>query len=149
MQDDDTENLVEMLAGHVNGVIRALLVAGRRGAPAEGRIPFNPLYFNILRTLGAAGPCRPSFIAAHLSVPRTTISTAIKSAALRSLIEATPDKDDGRAMSLSLSSEGREVLDAILRQDLRNSAAMLEALAPDEREDFVRALEKVVKGISS
>lgn len=138
-----------MLAGHVNGVIRALLVAGRRGAPAEGRLPFNPLYFNVLRTIGAQGPCRPSYIADHLAVPRTTISTAIKTAALRSLIETAPDENDGRAMSLTLSKEGRDVVDAILRQDLRNSTAMLEALDPNERQDFVRALEKVVTGISS
>ena len=70
---DDTQT--DTLMGHVNAIMRALLVAAKRGAPAEGQLPFNPLYFNILRVVGARGRVRPSQIADELSVSRTTIST--------------------------------------------------------------------------
>lgn len=145
---DVSEELTRELARHVNGIIRALLVAGRRGPPAEGRIPFNPLYFNILRTLDADGPCRPSHVAERLMVPRTTVSTAMKALARRGLINAGPDAADGRALSLALTQEGRAVLAAILRQDRRNAAAMLEALDPGERAAFVAALGKVTRGVA-
>ncbi|MEM7546328.1 MAG: MarR family winged helix-turn-helix transcriptional regulator [Pseudomonadota bacterium] len=144
--DDD---LASALAGHVNGIIRALLVAGRQGAPAEGRIPFNPLYFNILRTLGADGPCRPSFIADRLAVPRTTMSTAIKALTRKKLITTSVDEADRRATALSLSAGGQSVLDAILRQDLRNATAMLTILDKEERAAFVAAIGKVATGISA
>ncbi|MEM9010779.1 MAG: MarR family transcriptional regulator [Pseudomonadota bacterium] len=139
---------VEALAGHVNLIIRALLVAGRSGAPAEGRIPFNPLYFNMLRCLDREGAARPSRLADMLLVPRTTISTAVKALAGRGLVATAADRQDGRALSISLTEEGREILEAILRQDRRNAAAMLSALAEEERDAFVAALGKVAKGVS-
>ncbi len=143
-QDDRTEELT----GYVSLIIRALLVAGRNGAPAEGRIPFNPLYFHMLRILGDTGGTRPSAIADGLSVPRTTISTAVKALGKRGLVQTSADKTDGRALSVSLTQEGREVLDAILRQDTRNSAAMLATLDESERDAFVRALGKVARGLN-
>ena len=81
-------------------------------------------------------------------VPRTTISTAVKALARRGLIDTHPDAKDGRALSLTLSEEGHGVLAAILRQDRRNSAAMLEALDADERAAFVAAVGKVARGIT-
>ncbi|MEL6921761.1 MAG: MarR family transcriptional regulator [Pseudomonadota bacterium] len=142
------ETLIDELTGHVNLIIRALLVAGRKGAPAEGRIPFNPLYFNVLRILGANGPSRPSYLADALSVPRTTMSTATKALINRGLIQTSADSEDKRALSLSLTIAGEEVLDAILRQDRRNSEAMLDTLNCDEREAFVAAIGKVARGVN-
>ncbi len=49
----------------------------------------------------------------------------------------------------STGDEGPDVLDAILRQDHRNAAAMLDALDIQEREAFVQALGKVVLGINA
>lgn len=147
-QDRIDDEHTDELAGHLNGIIRALLVAGRRGAPAEGRIPFNPLYFNILRVLKSDGPCRPSQVAEFLAVPRTTMSTAVKALTRKGLIIASKDQADGRAIALSLSDEGKEVLAAILRQDKRNSQAMLAALDSDEREAFVKAIGKIADKIN-
>lgn len=144
MSDDA---LVDELAGHVNLIIRALLVAGRQGAPAEGRLPFNPLYFNILRIVGREGPVRPSRIAGDLSVPRTTVSAAVKALAKRELLSTGADATDGRALAVRLTDQGTDVLDAILRQDRRNAAAMLRALDETERRTFVRAIGRVAHGV--
>lgn len=135
------------LAAHISTIIKALLVAGRRGAPAEGRIPFNPLYFHMLRILGSEGNARPSQLADSLSVPRTTISTAVKALQNRNLVKTSADRTDGRALSVELTAEGKEVLDAILRQDQRNADAMLSALEEDERDTFIRLIGKVAGGV--
>lgn len=145
MTDDDA---IETLAGHISMIIGALLVAGRNGAPAEGRIPFNPLYFHLLRILGSDGAVRPSYLADRLSVPRTTISTAIKALQKRGLLDTAADQTDGRALSVTLTDEGREVLEAILRQDRRNAAAMLSALDEPDKAAFIDALGKVARGVS-
>ena len=139
---------IDALTGHVSQIIRALLVAGRNGAPAEGRIPFNPLYFHMLRMIGAGQGVRPSDLADALSVPRTTISTAVKSLVGRGLVQTEADKSDGRALNLTPTPEGHEVVEAILRQDRRNAAAMLAALAPEDREAFVAAIGQVAAGLS-
>ena len=143
------EALADALADHVNLIVRALLVAGREGAPMEERLPFNPLYFNILRVLGREGALRPSRLADALTVPRTTISTAVKALAKRGLVATRADETDGRAMAVELTAQGRDVLEAILRQDKRNAAAMLAALGAEERDLFVRTIGKVAKAIGS
>ena len=144
---DDAQ--AEDLMGHVNAIMRALLVAARSGAPAEGQLPFNPLHFNILRVVGAKGSIRPSQIADELKVSRTTISTAVKSLLKRGLLDASADVSDGRALHLNLSNEGQAVRDAILRQDKRNAAAMLDTLDRSERDAFVSTMGKVARGLSA
>ena len=136
------------LATHLNMIIRALLVAHRNGAPAEGRIPFNPLYFNILRLLDRPGGVRPSQIAERLQVPRTTVSTALKALEGRGLVKSSPDAADGRAIAISLTADGRDILQAILRQDHRNATAMLDALDEAERNRFVATVGKVAAGLA-
>lgn len=143
---DDTQ--ADTLMGHVNAIMRALLVAAKRGAPAEGQLPFNPLYFNILRVVGARGRVRPSQIADELSVSRTTISTAVKALQRRGLLDVSADASDRRALHLTLSAAGKATRDAILRQDKRNAAAMLETLAPSERDAFVTTMGTVARGLS-
>ena len=128
------------LGHYLNLIIRALLVAGKQGAPAEGLIPFNPLYFNMLRILQAEGSCRPSYLADALSVPRTTISTAVTSLVKRGIVQTDKDKHDGRAVSLSLTAQGAAVIAAIIRQDLRNADAMLSALDDAEQMALLSAL---------
>lgn len=144
MSDDRTKEL----GLYLNLIIRALLVAGKQGAPAEGLIPFNPLYFNMLRILQAERHCRPSHLADVLSVPRTTISTAVTSLVKRGIILSEKDKDDGRAVVLSLTEQGSEVIAAIIRQDLRNAGAMLSALDGTEQKALLSALAKVSKHLS-
>ncbi|MEM8849633.1 MAG: MarR family transcriptional regulator [Pseudomonadota bacterium] len=139
---------VDRVAQAVSGIIRALLVAGRKGAPAEGRLPFNPLYFHMLRHLRGNGPSRPSDIADQLSVSRTTLSTAAKALTGRGLLGRAPDPKDGRAHVLTLTQDGEEAVEAIMRQDRRNAQAMLDNLPdPKERAVFVAALERVASGL--
>lgn len=145
MSSNETGALVD----HMSAIIRALLVAGRAGAPAEGQLPFNPLYFQILRTTAAAGALRPSALADLLSVPRSTISTALTALQRRGLLSTEPDPSDGRALIVRLSKEGTEVVEAILRQDRRNATLMLEGLAANERAEFVRLTGKVAQALSS
>lgn len=142
------KEIVDDLAGSVSLIIKALLVSGRQGAPAEGRIPFNPLYFHLMRALDRDGPTRPSDIADALAVPRTTISTAVKALQKRDLLATAPDETDGRAITVDLTSEGKDVVSAILRQDHKNALAMLSALQNDERETFVRLLGKIAQTIN-
>lgn len=140
---DMKKNLTDDLADHISLIIKALLIAGRKGAPAEGRLPFNPLYFHLLRQLSQRGRARPSDLAADLSVARTTISTAIKALQKRELVTTKPDASDGRAISVLLTDQGDEVVKAIQRQDQRNASATLAAIDPDQRAGLVAMLGQI------
>ncbi|RED13192.1 MarR family winged helix-turn-helix transcriptional regulator [Pontivivens insulae] len=136
------------LAAAISGIIGALLVAGRKGAPAEGLLPFNPLYFHMLRFLAREGDQRPTVLLKALGAPKTTISSATSALEKRGLIERRADPDDGRARLLHLTDAGQEVVAAIERQDLRNATAMLEALDEESVDGFVEAIEQVSAHIS-
>ena len=137
----------EELADHISVIIRALLVSGRQGAPAEGRLAFNPLHFHMLRIIGAGETSRPSDLADDLAVPRTTVSAAVKALQKKGLVRTAPDKSDGRAISISLTGDGRDVLAAIRRQDHRNASAMLGALPEKDRPAFLEAMGRIARTI--
>lgn len=134
---------IDRLRQSIHLLIRALLVSGRAGAPAEGKIPFNPLYFHILGVLMEADAMRPSDLALLLGVPRSTLSTASKALQSRGLVEQSADPDDGRAQILRLSEEGKDVAMAIKRQDRKNMKIMLEVIDPKRRRIVVDALEEI------
>ena len=141
------EDRRDALAEAISGIIGALLVAGRKGAPAEGLLPFNPLYFHMLRRLWTA-PSRPSALADGLGVSRTTLSTAARALETRGLVARGADPGDARAVLLRLTDEGRVVVAAIRRQDRRNAEAMLRLLEPGDRAAFVAAARRIAEGLS-
>lgn len=129
-------------------IVRAFLVTGRAGSPAEGRIPFNPLYFNILVFIRENGSTAPMALASVLGVARTTLSTASKALETRGLVAKHPNAQDKRSHNLVLTEEGEQVADAILRQDLRNADAILNALDKADADTFVQLLEQAANKLS-
>lgn len=140
---------IERLRLVVHALIRAFLVSGRAGSPAQGRLPFNPLYFHMLGHIRENGPTRPSALANVLEVPKTTISTASKALQNRGLIEQARDPEDGRAQLLALTRDGMATANAILQQDLANMQILLSQLSPDAHAPLLDQLEKVVAGVLS
>jgi len=134
---------IDRLRQSIHLLIRVLLVAGRAGAPAEGKIPFNPLYFHILGVLLEKETMRPSELAKLLGVPKSTLSTASKALQSRGLLEQSADPEDGRAQILSLSHDGKDVANAIRRQDGKNMKLMLEIIEPKRRATVIDALEEI------
>ncbi len=136
----------ERVARAVGAIVQAFLIEGRRGAPAEGRLRFNPLHFHLLTALHDA-PRRPSDLAEALGVARTTLSTAAEKLARDGLLEKTRASDDGRGVTLTLTGDGRETAAAIERQNLRNAAAMIAPLNKTERRAIIPLLERVAEAL--
>ena len=140
---------IERTANAIQMILRSFLVAGRAGLPAEGKIPFNPLYFNILRMIDQAGTMRASTLVKTLETPKTTISTALAALRKRGLLTQQKDPSDGRAQIVKLTKDGTDLAQSIRRQDLKNSAVLL-ALAGDARRDLlIEILEDIARQISA
>ncbi len=148
MSTPPSDRDVERLTGAVHLLIRALLIAGRAGQPAEGKLPFNALYFHMLGVLYERGALRPSHLASTLNVARTTLSTASKALQKRGLVQQTVDPQDGRAHLLRLTVEGRDITEAIRRQDRRNMRSLLERVDPERRNIVIEVLEQVSEEVS-
>ncbi|MEM1380843.1 MAG: MarR family transcriptional regulator [Pseudomonadota bacterium] len=138
----------ERLAEAVGTLVRAFLVAGRAGQPAEGRLPFNPLNFHVLERLIDEGPARPSDLAAYLGVSRSTLSSALSALERRGLVIKDQDPDDGRAKQISLTDEGKATGEAIKRQNLLNAGVMLALVADEDRKSLSDLMGTVASGLS-
>ncbi|NRA30057.1 MAG: MarR family transcriptional regulator [Parvularculaceae bacterium] len=136
----------ERLAAAVGMLVRTFLVAGRAGAPAEGKLPFNPLNFHLLEELLAHGATRPSDLAQLLGVPRSTISSALSALERRGLVEKARDTNDGRAKLIALTAEGFDVAEAIKRQNRLNAGVLL-ALLDEDAGQYVELMERVGVGL--
>ncbi len=139
---------IERLAAAVHVLMRELLVVGRAGQPAEGKIPFNPLYFHILGLLREHKTARPSELAESLGVARTTLSTATRALAGRGLISQSKDPEDGRAQIVSLTEEGRKTVAAIRRQDQKNMKLLIELVPESDRASTITVLEQLANRLS-
>jgi DNA-binding MarR family transcriptional regulator len=133
----------EKLAGVLHTFVHVFLVAERSGAPAEGKLKFNPLHFHILGRLSQQGTLRSSTLAEQLGVRRSTLSSAAERLFGLGLVMRHEDPSDGRAVLFALTPEGQATADAIKRQDLRNAATLLDQLTFEERSAFVPLMEKV------
>lgn len=138
---------VDALAATIRVVVQTFLVQGRKGAPAEGRLKFNPLHFGLLGWLHDEGPTRPSELAGVLGVPRSTLSSVSDALSRKGLLAREADPADGRAHVLALSELGRETVEAMRRQDDRNAAAILEALTEEERAAFLPLITKIAAAL--
>ncbi|MEM6899693.1 MAG: MarR family transcriptional regulator [Pseudomonadota bacterium] len=139
---------IERLRQIVHLLIRSFLVSGRAGLPAEGKLPFNPLYFHLLGYLREHGATRPSHLAEVLDVAKTTVSTASSALQKRGLLHKLSDPDDGRAHLLALTEDGSIVAQSIYRQDVANMKLLLEQLDQSQHNALLDQLEQVVSGIS-
>jgi DNA-binding MarR family transcriptional regulator len=138
-EQTDAEKLAEVL--HV--FVHVFLVAERSGAPAEGKLKFNPLHFHILGRLAKQGTSRSSALAEQLGVRRSTLSSAAERLVTLGLLTRDADPSDGRAVLFSLTQEGKATAAAIARQDVRNATTLLDQLSSQDRAAFVPLMVKV------
>ena len=100
--------------------------------------------FFFLRILGKNDGIRASDIAGELGVQRGYISGLIKRMEKRKLIQKSPVLTDGRGISLSLTPEGKKILDSLDGAILDLIAGKLDHLKEAEARSLLKALRKLV-----
>ena len=81
-------------------------------------------------------------LAARLGVDRSTATRMCNRLVSAGLIERTEDPADRRAVMISLTGEGRGVVEAVTRARRDNVGALLRALPADRREQLVDLLDE-------
>lgn len=85
----------------------------------------------------------------YLKVPQTTLSSIIAKLERQGYIRRVINPRDMRSFSLEVTEKGREIRELHSRNDLRQAREALLALAEDERDLFIRLIQKVGKAFSS
>ncbi len=138
-----TTKQIEQLAVAVRTLMREMLITGRAGQPAEGLLPFNPLYYHFLGELLDHGDLRPSDLAERFGVARSTLSTASRALQSRQLIRQRPDPTDGRARRLALTAKGKQTAEAIRRQDRENMRLLLSQVEHRQRQQMLEVMQTI------
>ncbi|MEQ9401513.1 MAG: MarR family winged helix-turn-helix transcriptional regulator [Longimicrobiales bacterium] len=108
----------------------------------------NPTQAQVLVVLARRGPAglRLAAIADQLGVSAPTASDSVSALEAKGLIAKGPDPDDGRALAITLTDEGRSAAGRLAEwPDLLLEA--VDVLDPAEEGVLLRALMKVIRGL--
>jgi DNA-binding MarR family transcriptional regulator len=89
----------------------------------------------------------PATLAERAGVTRATMTGLIDTLERDGLVARTPDSADRRGIHVSLTSEGRAVIDGMLPDYFQCVADILNPLSEPERKQLVRLLQKIQSGL--
>jgi DNA-binding MarR family transcriptional regulator len=152
--------------------VRVVLEQWRREAPELDRSPFGvvgrisrlaqllqaaiePVFaahglnggeFDVLAALRREGsPYRltPTELSRALIMTSGGMTKRLNALEERELIRRRPDPNDGRSTAVSLTGEGKRLVDAVLREHTANERHLVSGLSTKERAELARLLESL------
>jgi DNA-binding MarR family transcriptional regulator len=136
------------MAAAIRILLRTFTINEARFPPAEGRLSYNGADFQAIHFIGDRQGCSAQDLATHLGVVATTAQSVIDRLVERGIVARNRNPADGRSVALSLTAKGRELREAIERQDVANCARMLGALPQSDAERFVTSLRQIADSIA-
>lgn len=100
--------------------------------------------FDVLASLRRAGPpyrLTPTGLSRALMVTSGGMTKRLSALESRRLIRREPDPHDGRSSAVTLTREGRRVVETALREHVANEQRLLSGLSGKERAELARLLE--------
>jgi DNA-binding MarR family transcriptional regulator len=102
--------------------------------------------WRVLATLGQFGEATGTLIGQHSHMHKSKVSRAVSDLAARGLVEGMRSKQDGRAMVISLTEEGRRMYRDIVPLALAYEETLLASLSADERAVLDRVAKRLTQG---
>jgi DNA-binding MarR family transcriptional regulator len=137
LRDEDLDAVIETVLratqAFVGLALRSLAVAGA---------PITLPQYRMLAVLDAEGRQNVRDLAAGLGVERSTATRMCTRLVSAGLIDRAEDASDRRAVVISLTPTGREVVAAVTRARRDNVAALLRSLPAVRREQLVDLLDE-------
>lgn len=96
-----------------------------------------------LEMLGDHGPMRLSALAARLFLDKSTTSRVVGTLVKKGYVEQRADAQDGRAITLSATRQGRALCTRITTDLVEQQKQLLRELDPDVRRGVVRVLRRL------
>jgi DNA-binding MarR family transcriptional regulator len=99
----------------------------------------------LMRQLFDEDALAPSRVAERMGMTRGAVSKLADRLIAKSLLVRTPDPEDGRAQTLSLTRAGRSMVPKLAALADANDAEFFDHLAPDDRAALLRILRGIVE----
>lgn len=110
----------------------------------RSELPLAELDKAVLLYVADHAGCGPTDVARFLAVPTTTLSSATDRLAKRGFLKRERIEADRRAVALTLSEAGAAYAKTQLDAYRRMYMMMLSRLSPDERDQFIAMISKIV-----
>jgi DNA-binding MarR family transcriptional regulator len=101
-----------------------------------------------LMDLAAFGPVRQGELAARLQLEKSTVSRLVRQMETRRWIQRSSDRDDGRAILVRLTRQGRETATQLAQARQEKFARILAAIPEDKRSMVVEAISILERACS-
>src|SRR3954468_2168887 len=121
--------------------LRVVLARAARRLRQEAGTDLSPSQTAALATIERRGPLTPSELAACERIQRPTATRVLARLEEAGLVERAADPTDRRSSLVSVTEEGRELLDHLRTRKDAFLARRLDALEPDELEVLQRAAD--------
>ena len=102
-----------------------------------------PTQFAAIAKLASMGSVSQNELGRETAMDGATIKGVIDRLSARGLVVTRPDDTDKRRLLVALSDDGQSLWDIALKQGHRITEETLEPLRDDEREQFLKLLEKI------
>ena len=103
-------------------------------------------HFGCMATIANEGPLSQHELGDRLRVDRTTIVALVDELERRNLVARRRNPEDRRAYALEATAAGRRWVKRTSAALAKAEARLLEGLEPDEREELIRLLQKLIYG---
>jgi len=128
--DEDVQNLVTALFTVMEGIKRAT-----KKSPAASRL-------TVLQMVAARPGIRPSEIATELGLNQSSITRQVQDLEAKGHVAITPDLQDQRARSLTLTNAGQDMLEELTQFGLKRFASFVANWEAEEVRTLTRLLMK-------
>jgi DNA-binding MarR family transcriptional regulator len=128
---------------------RAPRVTAMANLVVDGGPPLESGEIDTLDQIAWTSPCQMHEIASGLQVDASTATRAVDRLIRRGLVERARDPDDGRFVSVWITSEGRRVHSALLARRLEFVASVLDQFDDADRQALLRLLPALADVVST
>ena len=130
---------------HTDHTLESALMAVTRGlrrgwARSLEHTGLAPHQARALRMIAAEGPLRPGALAGRLRIAPRSVTEVVDALVERDLVRREPDPDDRRAMTLTITDPGRELVGEITAIRRAHTEQVFDAVLSGEEQDTLALL---------
>ena len=132
------------IVGRISRLAREL---EQRLEPVYRAHGLEPGWHDVLATLRRTGPpyqLRPTEFTGTLMLTSSGTTKRLDRLEEAGLIARGPDPNDRRAITITLTPQGKDLIDGVTAAHLANEASLLEALSAAEQRDLAALLRKLL-----
>ena len=120
------------------------VVDARFARELPARWSATPTQATVLAAVGASEECSQTEIVRATGVDRSTVAEVVRRLAWRGLLARKRSKHDSRAYQVTITKDGRDLLEQVARTRAHAEATVLGSLSAEKQQQLIALLDELV-----